>query len=318
MLAVLALGLTFGAIAAYSHFCTMGALSDFFLFQSTRRLRGLVAATATAMAGTSVLALAGLPVFGNGVTALPWMAAVLGPFAFGAGMTLSGGCITRNLVRAGQGSLKAALTLVVTALATLATTAGVLAGPAAWLRSWSTGVALPPDLLVPAGLIAAAAATVWILVPAKQRVRARTDILTGAALGALVPLWHLLIQTRPWPVMPSFVLPNADLLESIAAGGSGQAGALFAAATIAGAALLGLVRRSHRFEGFVDGADLKRHVLGALLMGAGGGLVGICSFGMAVSGFAALLPVAIVGTLAMAVGCRQTLRVLEGRGFFSR
>ncbi|WP_027134770.1 YeeE/YedE thiosulfate transporter family protein [Geminicoccus roseus] len=318
MLAVLALGLAFGAIAAHRHFCTMGALSDYFLFQSTRRLRGLVAATATAMAGTSFLALAGLPVFGDGTVTLPWLAAVLGPLAFGAGMTLSGGCITRNLVRAGQGSLKAGLTLVVTSLATLVTTAGILAGPAAWLRSWSSTVALPPDLLAPAGLLIAAAAAAWILVPAKQRIRARTDIVTGAALGALVPLWHVLVQTRPWPVMPSFVLPNADLLAALAAGESGWAGALFAAGTIGGAALMGLVRRSHRFEGFVDGADLKRHVLGALLMGAGGGLIGICSFGMAVSGFAALLPVAIVGTLAMAAGCRQTLRVLEGRGLFSR
>jgi hypothetical protein len=88
--------------------------------------------------------------------------------------------------------------------------------------------------------------------------------------------------------------------------------------TLAGAALLGLVRRSHRFEGFADAGDLKRHLLGGLLMGLGGGLTGLCSFGLAISGSAALLPAAILGTLALAVGCRQTLRVLEGRSFFSR
>jgi uncharacterized membrane protein YedE/YeeE len=296
----------------------MGALSDFFLFQSTRRLRGLVAATATAMAGTSLLAMAGHPVMGDGMAEVPWLAALVGPFAFGAGMTLAGGCITRNLVRAGQGSLKATLTLILAALATLAVTTGMLALPAAWLRAPASYLVLPPGWLAPLGLLAAACAAGWILLPAKQRSRAAADILTGVGLGLLVPLWHLLIGPLGATMMPSFVVPNAGLVRRVATGDGTLLGASLVVGVLAGAAVSGLIRRSHRFEGFVDGADLKRHVLGALLMGAGGGVIGACSFGLAVSGFAALLPAAIVGTVAMAVGCRQTLRVLEGRSFFSR
>lgn len=311
------LGLAFGLIAARSHFCTMGALSDFFLFGSTRRLRGLVAATATAMAGTSILALAGLPVFGSGGQNIPWLAAILGPLAFGAGMTLAGGCISRNLVRAGLGSLKAGVTLILIALTTLAVTKGLLALPAAWARGLATPVPVAGMGLALAGLLIATAAGAWILLPAKQRQRARIDILAGTGLGALVPLWHVLVRLDPLPIMPSFVYPNAELLQSVVAQAWAVPAAAFAAGTLAGAAVLGAIRHSYRFEGFGDAADLKRHVLGAVLMGGGGGLIGACSFGLAVSGLAALLPAAIVGTLAMAIGCRQTLRVLEGRSFFS-
>jgi uncharacterized membrane protein YedE/YeeE len=314
----LLVGLMFGLIASRTHFCTMGALSDFFLFQSTRRLRGLVAATVTAMAGVSLLVLAGLPVVDRGAAEMPWLAATAGPFAFGVGMTLSGGCITRNLVRAGHGSLKAAITLLLAALATLVVTGGVLALPTAWLRAPTLHLALPPTWMAPVGLLVAAGGAAWVLLPAKQRSRAAAEIVTGVGLGLLVPLWHVLIGPEGFPIMPSFVLPNADLARLALAGNAPLTGVAFVVGTLAGAAMSGVARRSHRFEGFVDGADLKRHVLGALLMGAGGGAIGVCSFGLAVSGFAALLPTAIVGTAAMALGCRQTLRVLEGRSFFSR
>jgi uncharacterized membrane protein YedE/YeeE len=314
----LLIGLIFGLIASRTHFCTMGALSDFFLFRSTRRLRGLAAATVTAMAGTCLLALAGLPVAGREAAEMPWLAALAGPFAFGVGMTLTGGCITRNLVRAGHGSLKAAITLVLAALATLAVTGGMLALPAAWLRAPSLHLAVPPAWMVPIGLLVAAAGAAWVLLPARQRARAATEIATGVGLGLLVPLWHVLIGPQAYPVMPSFILPNADLARLALAGDAPLTGVAFVVGTLAGAAANGVARRSFRFEGFVDGADLKRHVLGALLMGAGGGVIGMCSFGLAVSGSAALLPAAIVGTAAMALGCRQALRVLEGRSFFSR
>ncbi|WP_222182948.1 YeeE/YedE thiosulfate transporter family protein [Geminicoccus harenae] len=318
MISPFLIGLLFGVVAARSHFCTMGALSDFFLFGSTRRLRSIASALAVALAGTALLAFLGWPVFGSGQSELPWLAALLGPLAFGVGMTLAGGCITRNLVRAGLGSAKAGLTLLVAGLVALAVTGGILAAPADWLRRPATVLSLPPGLLAAAAALAALALAAWVLMPARERGRARQDIIAGALLGLTVPLWHLLVTAGPLPPMPSFILPLGELLARWSSGPGAHAGAMLVLGTLAGAALLGLVRRSHRFEGFADAGDLQRHLLGGLLMGLGGGLAGVCSFGLAVSGSAALLPAAILGTVALAVGCRQTLRVLEGRSFFSR
>ena len=296
----------------------MGALTDYFLFRSTRRLRGLVAATATALGGTCLLALLGVPVFGDGVDEIPWLAAAVGPFAFGCGMTLSGGCITRNLVRTGHGSLKAGLTLVVAALATIAVVRGILSPAAEALHEPMLVVNMPSGARASIGLAVAIGLCICILRPAKQRARSLPDISIGAGLGLLVPLWHLLIDAGPTPIMPAFALANTDLLSIFLGSGAALLGAAFVAGTLLGAGASACLTKSQRFEGFVDSADLQRNMAGAVLMGLGGGLIGACSFGLAVSGIAALLPTAFLGTAFMALGCRQTLRVLEGRSFFSR
>ena len=295
----------------------MGALSDYFLFQSTRRLRGVLAAASVAMAGTCLLSLFGLPLLGTGVTAVPLLAAMIGPFAFGIGMTLSGGCITRNLVRAGHGSLKAAFTLILAALATLAVTHGILANVSGRLLAPSFEVVLPPGILASIGLIVAASIGAWVLLPAKQRTRAASEIWTGVGLGALVPIWHVLVDVDPWPIMPAYALANADLLAFLAGTAVDPILPAFVTGTLAGAAGSAAWRRTRRFEGYANAADLWRNTVGAILMGVGGGLIGACSFGLAVSGIAALLPAAFVGTFFMVLGCRQTLRVLEGRSFLS-
>ena len=312
--AALLIGIAFGYLAARSHFCTMGALSDLFLFGSRRRLRGLVMAAAAALAGTCLLALAGLPVF-LPIAEPPWLAVVAGGLCFGAGMTLAGGCITRNLVRAGQGSLRAAATLLVAALAATIALTCVASLPVTRLSG--TTLPLSPPWLPWLGLVLAASAAGWCLFPAKERKRAMADLVTGAGLGVLVPLWRLLVVPDPLPISPAFLLPAADLAHALTGGDISGPGLALLMGTLAGAAVTGLLTGKSRLETFVDRADLARHLGGAVLMGIGGGLAGSCSFGLIVSGIGALLPAAFLGTIALALGCRQTLRVLEGRSFLS-
>ena len=99
----------FGIIAHKTHFCTMGAMSDWINMGSLRRLRAWLLAMAVALLVTQLLQALGWidlsasiylsPNFGIG-------GHVVGGFLFGVGMTLGGGCGQRTLVRAGGGNLK--------------------------------------------------------------------------------------------------------------------------------------------------------------------------------------------------------------------
>ena len=72
----LALGCALGAIAQVSHFCTMGALADWFAYRGTRRLMTWVLAV---LVGFSVL----IPYIGAFVVTIPVVGVAL--FQFGAG-----------------------------------------------------------------------------------------------------------------------------------------------------------------------------------------------------------------------------------------
>lgn len=108
-----------GAVANKTHFCTMGAVSDWVNMGDTGRLRAWLLAMALAMAG--VLALeAGNIVSLNSGTFPPyrtenfsWLRYLLGGLMFGVGMTLGSGCGNRILVRLGGGNLKSLVVLVI-------------------------------------------------------------------------------------------------------------------------------------------------------------------------------------------------------------
>ncbi|MFL5332233.1 MAG: YeeE/YedE thiosulfate transporter family protein [Geminicoccaceae bacterium] len=118
----LLIGIAFGALVQRSHFCTMGCISDAVLFGSYRRLRVWALAIAVAVVGSQTLNKAGLVDLGGSLyqRAGPhWLPAAVGGVLFGFGMVQAGGCISRNLVRFGSGSLKASVALLATALALL-------------------------------------------------------------------------------------------------------------------------------------------------------------------------------------------------------
>ena len=311
LLAALAIGLAYGAVAARTHFCTMGALADLCLFGSTRRLRGVVAAAGTALVGLGIARL-----LGSGTLSLStsWLAALLGGLAMGVGMTLTGGCISRNLVRAGAGSIRAAVTLLVTATAGLVTATGVLARPAMALGRPHVWLTLDARIAGVAGLVLGLGALAWAARPG-ELARARGELLTGATLGLLVPAWHLLIPTDPGEAAPSFALPLDETLLYLQAPGLLTPTIVLVAAVLLAAALTARLSGRWRVESFGDRTDVLRHLGGALLMGVGGTLAAADSFSNAVSGIGALLPSAFLATAGMVLGCWRTLAVLAGGSF---
>ncbi|OQX15534.1 MAG: hypothetical protein BWK73_06660 [Thiothrix lacustris] len=100
-----------GAIVNKTHFCTMGAVSDWINLDDTGRFRAWGLAISIAMLGVVVLEMAGLvnangsyPPYRNGQ--LIWAENLLGGLLFGVGMTIAGGCGNKCLVRIGAGNLK--------------------------------------------------------------------------------------------------------------------------------------------------------------------------------------------------------------------
>jgi hypothetical protein len=107
-----------GAIVNKTHFCTMGAVSDWINMEHTGRLRAWGLAIGVALLGVVILEMLGLvnlnssyPPYRNGQ--LIWAENLLGGILFGIGMTIAGGCGNKCLVRIGAGNLKSIVVFLI-------------------------------------------------------------------------------------------------------------------------------------------------------------------------------------------------------------
>jgi uncharacterized membrane protein YedE/YeeE len=98
------LAFIFGAVANRSNFCIMGAISDVVNMGHWGRVRMWLLAIAVAIIGASLLqhfALVDLSKSLYQRPTLSWLSLIVGGVCFGFGMTLSGGCANKNLIRLG-------------------------------------------------------------------------------------------------------------------------------------------------------------------------------------------------------------------------
>ncbi|EIJ34400.1 YeeE/YedE family protein [Thiothrix nivea] len=107
-----------GAIVNKTHFCTMGAVSDWINMGETSRFRAWGLAIGIALLGVVILEMLGManlnstyPPYRNGQ--LIWAENLLGGILFGIGMTIAGGCGNKCLVRIGGGNLKSIFVFLV-------------------------------------------------------------------------------------------------------------------------------------------------------------------------------------------------------------
>lgn len=110
-----------GAIVNKTHFCTMGAVSDWINMGHTGRFRAWGLAIGVALLGVVILEMLGMatangsyPPYRNGQ--LIWAENLLGGILFGIGMTIAGGCGNKCLVRIGAGNLKSIFVFLVIGL----------------------------------------------------------------------------------------------------------------------------------------------------------------------------------------------------------
>jgi len=115
--AVLVVAATMGAVVNKTHFCTMGAVSDWINMGDTGRMRAWLLAIAVAMTGVMVLEATQIlqlndqtfPPYLTGSFA--WPRYLLGGLLFGLGMVLASGCGNKTLVRLGGGNLKSLIVI---------------------------------------------------------------------------------------------------------------------------------------------------------------------------------------------------------------
>jgi uncharacterized protein len=117
--AVFTIAVIMGAVVNKTHFCTMGAVSDWVNIGDTGRMRAWVFAMAVALAGVIALEFTGT-INLSGETFPPyrtanfaWPRHVLGGLMFGIGMVLASGCGNKTLVRVGSGNLKSLTVLLI-------------------------------------------------------------------------------------------------------------------------------------------------------------------------------------------------------------
>jgi uncharacterized membrane protein YedE/YeeE len=237
-----AIGLVFGAVATRSNFCTMGALSDIVNMGHWGRMRMWLLAIAVAILGTSLLSLAGLIDLSKSVAqrpVLPWLSLLVGGLLFGVGMTLSGGCANKNLLRMGGGSLRSFVVLVFMGIASYMTLKGLFGQwRASWLdpfsvalgeKGWADGSlatalvkALGMDArsaLIATTAVVLVALLVFIFKDARFRANA-TQVTGGLVLGALIPAaWyvsgHLGFGENPETLENVYFATNSRTLESM-------------------------------------------------------------------------------------------------------
>lgn len=314
LIAGLLVGLVFGVAAQISRFCLRRAVAG---SNDERASAGAVWLTALAAAaiGFAILAANGLVELGDHrllSADLPVAAVVLGGLAFGVGMVLSRGCISRLTVLSATGNLRSVFVLAVIAVTAHATIKGVLSPLRTSLGSVTLDLPFGslvearfglPVLLAP--LVLSAAWLVW-----RSRPRA-VDVALGAVIGSVVVVSWALTSTLlfdefdPLPVQSAaFTLPWSDTLFWVIASTALPAGfgVGFIGGVLAGSFASAAARRELKLESFETPGQTVRYLAGGLLMGVGGVLAGGCTVGAGLAGVATGSIAAILALSSIAIG----------------
>ncbi|MBS0320422.1 MAG: YeeE/YedE family protein [Proteobacteria bacterium] len=344
-----ALAFVFGAVAQKTHFCAMGSVSDIVAFGDWRRMRMWLLAIAVAVSGVTLLQYAGWLVPAKTIYAtpqVPWLSHIVGGLLFGCGMTLASGCASKNLVRAGAGNLKAWVVLLVLGIAGYMTLKGLFALPRVYgldtlkLDVGASVSTLPAIITAHGGAAFIAQALPWvaaaaiaIFVFANASFRGSPGAIAGGVLIGLVVVggWYVsshlgyiaedpatleerFVATNSGrPESFSFVSPVAYTLELLMLWSDQSRIVTFGIASAfgvaAGAFAMAAATRQLRWESFADAADVRRHMLGGVLMGFGGVTALGCTIGQGLTGLSMLALGSLITFLSIIAGCAATLKL---------
>ena len=341
------LGMAFGATAQRTNFCTMGAISDMVFMGEWNRMRAWMLAIAVAIAGSQVMHLAGMVDLNKSIylaANFGWSGAVIGGLLFGFGMTMTGGCGNKTLVRLGAGNLKSLLVALVMGVFAYMTVRGLI-GLARVELEGATNIDLKasaglgsqgiPDMIAAAlGMdgatartIVAAAFVVALLIfcfKSAEFRESKRDIAGGVILGALVPVaWYVtgvigFDEFEPTPLAAiSFVNPVGESIQYLMTftGATINFGIAVVGGVIAGAFVAAKASGEFRVEAFNDANDMVRHIIGAAIMGIGGIMSLGCTIGQGLSGMSTLALGSLIALVSIIVGGVFGMKYLEEGNF---
>ncbi|MFC6686494.1 YeeE/YedE family protein [Jhaorihella thermophila] len=339
----LAIGAIFGFIIQRTNFCTMGSISDIMSFGDYRRFRSWLTSSAVAIIGVFFLERAGIADMSFSIYVSPtfaWGGHMLGGLIFGIGMVFSGGCVSRNLVRAGSGDLRSLIVLWLIG-GTAYMTIGGLFGPArvavvgamttdlgefglADQRVGSVLASLTGIDAATAGLISvlgiAGAILLWCFKDKGFRSSA-PHVIAGLGVGlCVVAGWLLTAITfdefadNPTLASLSYVRPAGDSIDYFMRFTAFEAPS-FAVTTTVGAligAFIGAVTQGRfHLATFSDAQDTLRNLVGAILMGVGGVVALGCTIGQAVTGVSTLAMGSFITFAFIVIGGIIGMKIME-------
>ena len=335
------LAFIFGAVGNKTHFCTMGAVSDWINMGDTNRLRMWLLAMAVALLGASALDVAGVVDLTKSIYTTPnftWLSHIVGGLLFGIGMTLGSGCGSKTLIRVGAGNLKSLVVYIFLGIAAYMTLRGLFG-------AFRVGVLEKASITLPHGqdlpslfglsrhlLAALIGGTMLAFVYASRQFRSSFDYTLGGVVTGLVVVggWYVSgyvghIPEHPNTLQEAFVATNSGRMESFSFVGPFAYtleylmlwtdkskiitfGIASAFGVIAGSAAYALATRTFRWEGFRDAEDTANHIVGGMLMGFGGVTALGCTIGQAISGFSTLALGSIITFVAIVAGSAVTMK----------
>jgi uncharacterized membrane protein YedE/YeeE len=328
-----------GFAAQYGRLCTIGAIEDAVIGKDLRRAGAWALAAALAILITQGFVFAGVLEVSATHYVLPQLDLIgllLGGLLFGLGAALVGTCAFGLLVRLGGGDLRALVSAVILGLSAFAATGGVLSPIRARLAELGaldtaalggktlTGVAdaqLGSPAAVVCVLLVAGGLLVFALTNARLYRKPRliaASCLMGCAIGGGWLVTGVLADpfAGERPESLTFVAPLGRLILQLVGETLSSTG--FAVAAVfgvgAGSFVVAASREELRWEAFDDQREMRRHLLGALLMGVGGVLARGCTIGQGLTGLSTLSIAAPIAVFAMVVGARLGLtHLIEGR-----
>lgn len=325
-------GIALGLAARVGRFCTLGAIEDALYGGDDRRLRMWALAIGTAVLVVHVASGFGWVDPAKSVylqqkfSPLP---IIIGGLMFGYGMALSGNCGYGALARLGGGDLRSLMIVLVMGLSAYV----AMSGPLARLRVWAFPVEMTergdqgfgpliqrlfdvPSVTV--GIVVGCLALAIGLGSSAMR-RAPGHIFWGIVVGLAIGFGWI---GTAWvtalgfdgEVLRShtFAAPLGDtLIYLMTASGNSLSFGVGSVTGVVIGAVLGSYSRGHfRWEACEDPRELKRQLLGAVLMGPGAILAAGCSVGQGLSAFSLLAFSAPLAALSIFVGAAIGLRQL--------
>jgi hypothetical protein len=357
LLLVLVLSMVFGAVAQISQFCPVGGLREVMSNQGAHRLWTYLVAIAVAMMGVTLIEFfQWVDLTGTKpnyrAEEFAYGRYILGGFIFGFGMVLSMGCGMRNLVRVGQGSLKAILLVLVMALtAYVMTKTSVYADlfmPIVMPFSVNFSAATSQDLgslflnsnrssdIESTRLAIALIISLPILYFALKNPQFRKPryllsaliiglaitagfYLTGAETGQTLIAEAEFMEVPPLGLGTqsySFAAPMADTVYAVFNPSSLSVITFGVVAVIGlplGAFLSSVIRKEFKTElGFSSRKDVLLSILGAVLVGVGSVLAMGCSVGHGLTGVSTLALGSFLALFSIALGAFVGIK-LEAR-----
>lgn len=325
-------GILLGLAARIGRFCTLGAIEDLYYGENTLRLRMWGIAIGTAVAGTYALSAFGwLDLQQTLYLSRDWNPAesIFGGLLFGYGMALAGNCGYGALARVGGGDLRSLLIVLIMGISAYVT----LGGPLSGLRIRAFGASEPaaPDQTyahlfagwtgsaVETVGIALGAAVILLTLLSKSLRSSPAHIFWGMIAGlAIVSGWAgtqwvanagfdgtpVVSHTFSAPIGESLLYMMTSSGNSIGFGTGSVIGVLV------GSFLGSLIKGHFRWEACEDERELRRQIIGAVLMGIGAVIAVGCSVGQGLSAFSVLAFSAPLTLLCIMIGAAIGLRQL--------